>query len=1086
MRPDFRDIRFAQSDGTVCRYYIESYTSRTSAVIWVKTPSASQRQIYMYYDNGNGRIASQSSISDVFDFFYNWDAIDHEIWTFSANGGTESVANSILSLYGGSGSGKYGNENTVATFNSTNKIVECYAKVDSSYRFFVGFSDCTVYHDISTSWFVAGAAKTHSAPTTGVYKIWKIAVSTDTAYGYWDGSLIGSQAYTPGASKTVVMSAWYAGTRYIDWIRVRAYAATEPTLSVGSTRINSQPPGHHGLLGITLTPGTEYVFDPVNVDHGMVAAAGAQEVECGAVNVAAGMVAAAGAQEVECGAVNINHPIYPTASWNRIIAPVTEESSTLISVTVSQGHEDPMAQAVFEHDGNSVGNYYSGDYMVQVHVKIPDYLGTINTVFVGIIPNSRAKYDTAKDKVTMTAVDYGLYLTKQVLEDKDLSLLPPADQISSGAGIAKTLSCDYITHPFQLGQRITGATSGATGVIIDIAGGHILWLYPASGNFVDDEVIQVGGIDVAYADGRSVDTPYSPPTTGTGGTISPADWVKSVLGGDNWMRVSGIEPYKIIPCAWTATSDPVAVPFMFGSKESKWAALQRLAKYLNYIPLVKTKPGSTTPAFYWVPLASMDDSSDGLDLPAPATITSPNDPYLAAPVTLDQNGENQVDRVKVCCQDLNGKWLTAIRTNSRVDYGEGPFREFYDEPKDICTQTDLNAYCTDMYNLHAARARIWSATLFDRSDLQLYQRLTISGFGIEIPDGTYRIIRISHEYGCAVNKVHISFMLSSEFSNQLRLGVTYTDSITEIQRVTKAEVDKLQFTEFGTCTATDTVTISYTSEANIAGRGRDGTGDGAILAGERIIIHHTRGGIVCLPVRSMAAIGTDPEAVDVPLMLQANVYIDDPAWYLLIWKPGANNDNVQIDIHTDAYSAAPKDGEMSKMFDISVNTARVAFIARETVHYISAWGVKNGRYSSTAKQISITSGTDLYENPDLIPVERPISVGATYYAESFTGSVELHADGGGHYYCFIRTFGGSAHIHAGQNFSAFSVTTYASDFNDGTMDIYIGGVKYLSFDTHECGTQEISIDFGMTYAAGTEIKVVANPEDLHIWKIKIW
>jgi hypothetical protein len=687
--------------------------------------------------------------------------------------------------------------------------------------------------------------------------------------------------------------------------------------------------------------------------------------------------------------VNIYHPMYPTASWAQIIDPVVD-SGYLIGVTVSQSMDDAMAEATFEYDGNEIGNYFSGDYGTKVHVNIPDYLGTSNCVFVGIIPSSHAVYDVAKDKMTMRAVDYGLFLTRQTMEIKDLSLLPPDDQTAEGANVAKVLSCDNIVKGFQLGMTITGQISGATGTIIDIAAGHILWLYPATGFFIDDEIIRVGGVDYAYADGRSNDVPYTPYYA----TISPEDWVRSILA----VRPTGIEPFCLESSGgYWDTEDCPAIPFMFGSLEKKRDALKRVAAYMSYMWHVKPRSigtGTYSQAGYFIKQSSIDTL---LNLPAAATITGPD--AFAGPITLDQDGELQVDVVKVRCQDLKGNWLEEIRSNSYYDAGEGPCREFADEPKDICTQIDLAAYATDMFNLYSARTCSWSGTLLERSDLQLYQLLTVSGMGIEVPAGTYRIVKISHEYGCAKNLTHITFMLNSSFSILRKYGMTYKDSISKVEQIVAGLENRKPQTELANVTATDGWTITYETEAGNKGKGRDSTSTpataGTIPVGGKVSVQTIRGGVVCLPILG----GGDSNSllvVDPPTIFEAIVDPADANYWFLEWVPGANNQNVSANFQTTGYPSAPGivlpyGNTLScktKLFPISIVRVRIRFSGPSTTYYIKLWGERNGIFSATGAQATITSGATVTV-PEVDYEPEPINVIDQLLASGITETTDF-------------------------------------------------------------------------------------------------
>ena len=677
--------------------------------------------------------------------------------------------------------------------------------------------------------------------------------------------------------------------------------------------------------------------------------------------------------------VNAFHARYPTATWAQIIDPVID-SDYLIGVTVSQSMDDAMAEAVFEYDTDYIGNFFSGDYMTQVHVNIPDYLGVSNCVFVGLVPSSRGIYDVAKNKMTMRAVDYGIFLAKQTFETKDLSLLPPDDQDAEGANVAKVLSYDYRVKYFQVGMFVTGQASGATGTVLEVLTTPVqrLTLYPATGKFVDNEALLVGGVQYALADGRSVDIPYTPYYQET----MPEDWVRSILGGDNWMRVSGIEPFYLESSGgyWDTDACP-AVPFMFGSLEKKRDGLKRLAKYMSYMWHVKPRSlgsGTYRAAGYFIRDTSIDAY---LNLPGAATFTSLDD--FAAPVTIDQDGEMQVDVVKVRCQKLDGTWIEAIRSNSYYDAGEGPYREFSDEPKDICLETDLAAYATDMFNLYSARSVSWTATLLSRSDLQLYQLMNVSGCGISIPAGIYRIVKISHEYGCARNLTHVTFMLSSAFSILRKYGMTYKDSISKVEQIVDGlEKQKFQI-ELATVKATDGWTITYETEAGNKGKGRDGTSTpdtaGGIPVGAKIQVQNSRGGVICIPVTPASGGSTDLLTVDVPINVSAAVDPDNHNYWFLTWTPGTNNATVSVNYQTTTYPSAPgtvlQYGNPASChtakYPVSTVRVRIRFSGPLTTYYIKLWGEKNGVYSATGATATITSGADV----TVSDIEEPEPIG---------------------------------------------------------------------------------------------------------------
>jgi len=1002
MRNDFRDIRFTMLSGRKCSHWIESYTSRTSAVVWVNIPEANTRAIYLFYANNS--VASGSSGVDTFDFFDDFvgSAIDATKWTTT---GTPVVANSECTL------NRSGGVDT-----GINSIPTCADGTCLRIKLKTAHWNASTYTEVVSAtpsdwnngiWWYAAAAtggwqtkeRTANGGTNSdaVTSGWSAA-----AYHILDLVRAASSVYwiIDGTNQTALTTGRYTGTTafgmsaasangseiVVDWILKRKHAATMPTLTVIWHGSNAKMKGILAYIGGIPSEGTEHVFDPVNIDHGMVAGVGPQEIEMGAVNVNHGMVPGLGIVEVEMGPVNIYHPMYPSAKMQEVIEPVTGNADSMISVSVHQGTDDVMMQADFEYDGPDIGNYYSGDYLRRIVVKMPDYLGTVHTVFVGICPSSTAHYEPAKDKMVMRAFDYGLYLTSNPLETKDLSLLPPDNQTSEGANVAKVLHYRNATHTFQIGQRVIGDISAASGEIVELVQGDSfrrMTLYPATGKFVDGENLSVGGVTYAIADGRSVDTSYTPFYA----TRTPADWFKSILGGDNWMNVTGIRPKKIVSCGWSSTSDPPAVPMVFGSLDSRMDAAKEFAAYLGYIVLVKLGDwgsGLYGPDFYAVPIASIDDSTDGLDLPSPLTITSP-DAFLDGSIELEQNGEAQYDRIWIRCRDLNGVWMEAIRTNSRVDNGEGPYRTLLLEPENIATRTDMNDYADLMYDLHVGRACTWTAIFYDRPDLQLYQRVIFSGYGIKIPNGTYRIIHIKKDYGCTINKTTCLLMLATDWDNRMKSTRTPSDSIKEVERIAKKLIEtEAPPLELATCTANDGHTVTYLTDEGATGQGLDSTAtptaDGVIGVGSRISINHARGGVVCIPIVASSGSSTDLLIVDVPIITQIAVDPLDANYWFLSWTPGANNQTVSVNYQTTSYPAAPGtvvdhgSPASCRTMKLAVGTTRlrIRFSGPLATYYVKLWGERNGTYSATGATGTITSGSSVTvadpEEPEPIEV----------------------------------------------------------------------------------------------------------------------
>jgi hypothetical protein len=87
-----------------------------------------------------------------------------------------------------------------------------------------------------------------------------------------------------------------------------------------------------------------------------------------------------------------------------------------------------------------------------------------------------------------------------------------------------------------------------------------------------------------------------------------------------------------------------------------------------------------------------------------------------------------------------------------------------------------------------------------RSDFRLLQKLTFSGYGTEIPNGTYRIVGISYEYsnGGLTNIVTCTLVLDSQFKFYLNLNRVFTDSVSEMQSIVQDKLDKIGKSDTGT------------------------------------------------------------------------------------------------------------------------------------------------------------------------------------------------------------------------------------------------------------------------------------------------
>jgi hypothetical protein len=257
MRRDFSDIRFGNLQGTALSYWIEHTATVTgvSCVVWINIPAANTRQIYLYY--GNGSASNGSDGNATFGFFDDFlgNAYNTDKWGIDAtyNNGTVTVANSIVSVIGSVSPSTYHGFLTNNAVFTTNTVLEAYLKFTN---------------DVSTSNIAVFGARKDAVSTTELIeaiqnsgKSWRAmeastvstlarSVSLNNIYNrisfarngistilfYGNGILEQTESVRVPEEdlKIVLLSQRADNSIYCDWVAIRQYTATEPTLSIGT------------------------------------------------------------------------------------------------------------------------------------------------------------------------------------------------------------------------------------------------------------------------------------------------------------------------------------------------------------------------------------------------------------------------------------------------------------------------------------------------------------------------------------------------------------------------------------------------------------------------------------------------------------------------------------------------------------------------------------------------------------------------------------------------------------------------------------------------------------------------------------
>lgn len=248
MRSDFRDIRFADKYGNELKHYIESYTAFSTAKFWIKLP-ANDTKILMFY--GNGGVTSASDAAAVFDLWDDFNTLNTSIWTVGGAG--HSVSSSILTIQNSSQSGYIESKTTFAP----GSLVEMRVAHQSGQRGPFGFrnistakaaawqgaagsltTDHRFSHDGSSgAWHTDGVSR--PGPTYYIYGVVHIATEP-RYYVNYEFRGVNDDIY-PGSVNLPIHFYAYSGEGYlkVDWVRIRKYAATEPTLTLGRKFVQS-------------------------------------------------------------------------------------------------------------------------------------------------------------------------------------------------------------------------------------------------------------------------------------------------------------------------------------------------------------------------------------------------------------------------------------------------------------------------------------------------------------------------------------------------------------------------------------------------------------------------------------------------------------------------------------------------------------------------------------------------------------------------------------------------------------------------------------------------------------------------------
>lgn len=270
MQPDFSDLIFTETDGTVLSHYIESYTASTEADVFIKidADATSSKNINMYY--GNAEIVDLSDMNSVFNSFFDGDSIG---WTKVDPNGRFAFTNDRIeftSLSCDEAAYVYEHNPIIDGLNTISEYTIAITGYSDGAGIYTGFgggigewnSQTTGYvslifspfQDITRSQIKGGNNGVGYTTATTTYYVTLIRDGTTVTQKLYSDSAHTNLLHTSIATHTSIgtteyvylAQSWdYDNTKWISgWIddfSVRQYVATPPTISFGSEKTLVNP-----------------------------------------------------------------------------------------------------------------------------------------------------------------------------------------------------------------------------------------------------------------------------------------------------------------------------------------------------------------------------------------------------------------------------------------------------------------------------------------------------------------------------------------------------------------------------------------------------------------------------------------------------------------------------------------------------------------------------------------------------------------------------------------------------------------------------------------------------------------------------
>lgn len=758
MRADFRDIRASTKTGAKIPLFIESVTEFNQAFIWFKLPKNCD---FFYIHYGNGGATSESDGKKVFTFFDHFEKLDSTVWRLIA--GSATVSKSILTLQNTSQSSVL---ESYSTF-PPNTVVEIRAQYNAGNRTIFGYRSYSSQKAAAWQSSAVGDANNqrfaHNGSTGnwdsdgvnragGSYYVYGVAHIVTGPLYYVNYTYRGTITdYIPGNVSLPVQFYCYSNTGpfRVDWVRVRDFDATLPTLTI-RRKFTTQPKGFPWDNAITEANTRMGMYPSVNIKSFLKN-----------INTKLGMKASVMFRRPLFYSPQLRSP-YPRWKYQGEIYLGEQESPARVRLPILPGMAlDGRDLRFTDRAGNDLNfNIFDiGSDYLDCWVEIPAgttrikfYYGNgvaktksdpsiVGVPHIEIIPEIQLShrpqwktpqiyYEYIKTPSSFMGMAPGEPTFKERRELGDYAIVScEVNRSINDAYMQLSTEFQNLTVPPD-GSTIKHNAYDSHGNPHLLFHGKIVTNSPTHGHYsqtvkmhaVDDSInLVTQPIPWNY---QVIDTEVD----------SIQTWIIRLLEPEK----TGVYPNTII----NVHVEPRQ--FIFDPKSNRLEAIRKLAEYARCMYQTKLITREidghiiTRPEFYFVPPERIDEPVNGFDLPAPLILDADTSKLISDPQVTNESEEKYNSVLVYGVLSENGESVVAQAFSYEVYTGEQKLKVYIIEDNTITEKGSTAEREAIKWLLYFLSKRVKVTMSFvDRFDLELYQRIRFGpGFSNKLQELT--------------------------------------------------------------------------------------------------------------------------------------------------------------------------------------------------------------------------------------------------------------------------------------------------------------------------------------------------------------